>query len=204
METGPIIVLAVVAMAFLLLFAAAISVFPNVVSDLNVGIDFDFIEFQSDGDIIFHGGSGLIYGNLAVQGNTTATVIATQDVAVQFTYFNVSTSHNVEANHTEDHIEIEHNGTYLILVSIHIESSAGGSILISFDVLINNGATALYGIHGHRQLAGGGGDIGSVSISGISSLADGDTVEFWVTNETNNNNVVLQDVSLTVIQIGGD
>ena len=66
----------------------------------------------------------------------------------------------------------------------------------------NNGASALTP-HVDRDLSGGGGEAGVVSLSGYGELAVGDTVEMWVTNETNTSNYMIEDVSMAVLQVGG-
>ena len=58
-------------------------------------------------------------------------------------------------------------------------------------------------LHGHRDLASGGGQAGSLSISGVIDLAVNDTVEVWMWNETNTQNFVVDDINLSLVQIGG-
>ena len=43
----------------------------------------------------------------------------------------------------------------------------------------------------------------SISLSGIATLAVGDTVEVWIQNETGTNDVIVEDISLSIVQVGG-
>ena len=67
----------------------------------------------------------------------------------------------------------------------------------------NNGATLLTGIHSDRNVGGGGVESGAMTMSGIVTLAVNDTVEIWVENETNTQNYTVEDISLSLKQIGG-
>ena len=94
--------------------------------------------------------------------------------------------------------------SYFCKVSLHIESAGGGGAdLFGFAVYKNNGTTLFENCHGHRQLTGGGGDVGSVSLSGIIDLAVNDTVEVWVWNEDSTDDLVVEDITLTLYQLGG-
>jgi len=44
---------------------------------------------------------------------------------------------------------------------------------------------------------------GSITVSGIIDLAVNDTVEFWVWNETNTQNFIIDDIAMNLLQIGG-
>ncbi len=157
------------------------------------------------GDIFFTGAdSGLTYGEISVEENTTTeTVIASSGVAVQVTVFNANGhSHHVTPDHAENHILIERAGHYLIVVSATIESVTGSASKCHFEIMKNNGASAIVP-HVDRNLAGGSGEAGVISLSGFAELAVDDTVEAWITNESNAANYMVEDVSMAVIQVGG-
>jgi hypothetical protein len=142
------------------------------------------------------------FAGVSVLGNTTATTISIAGTAVQYTHFNTNDpSRGAVPDHTEDHITINREGTYQIVASITVKSVAGSASQIGLDIQKNNGASSISNIHAHRNLAGGGGDRGSMSLSGIATLAKDDTIELWVTNETNTDNYTLEDVTLSVIQL---
>lgn len=146
-------------------------------------------------------GGGLQYANIWVEGNAVATVIGGAGVYAQFTEFaNNGPANGAVPDHGNDHITISTSGDYLVTGSFHIESVGGGAAdLIALVVRKNNGAVSFNSLHAHRKLAGGGGDIASVGVSGIVSLTAADTVEVWVTNEDNATNLLVADASLSVV-----
>jgi hypothetical protein len=52
-------------------------------------------------------------------------------------------------------------------------------------------------------MAGAGGDTGSISMNGIIACYVNDTIEIWMWNEDNTNNVIVDDITLSLVQIGG-
>lgn len=161
--------------------------------------------FESDGAPVFYGTAGLPYGEIYVRDNAGATTIAVAGTFVQFTGFTTNgASNNATPDHTNDHITITKAGHYLVTLSIAVLSvGGGGADTIEIEVRKNNGATVFNNLHGHRKLAGGGGDQGSMSISGIIDGAVNDTVEVWVANDDNPDDVILEDVTLSLVQVGG-
>ena len=107
-------------------------------------------------------------------------------------------------DHTNDHITVTIAGHYLCNVSISAESASGGRAdEFGFAVYKNNGATIFANCHSHRELTGGSGDTGSVSLSGILDLAVSDTIEVWTWNEDSTDDLVVDDITLSLVQIGG-
>lgn len=154
---------------------------------------------------VFGPDGGLAYGEIYVRDNVNATVIAVAGTFVQFTEFNTDGHANLTTpDHTNDHITITEAGRYLVTLSLSLLSvGGGGADTVEVEVRKNNGATIFNNLHSHRTLAGGGGDKGSISISGIIDLAVNDTVEVWVANDDSTDNIVLEDVTLSLVQIGG-
>lgn len=158
------------------------------------------------GDLLYTAsGGGIVFGELWVFENASETVISVINTYVQFVFFdNNGLSNNTTPDHTNDHITINKAGIYRISVSSHIESVAAGTAdVIALEIRINNGATRFTNIHAQRKLSGGGGDLGSISMSGYADLAVNDTVELWVANETTTKNVIIADSNLSLEQIGG-
>lgn len=157
------------------------------------------------GDVNWGSGGGLLFGEVYVKDNAVETAIAAAGTYYQFTGFaNDGQSNGTTPDHTNDHITVDTAGKYLVTVSLAVQSTGGGAAdTIAVEVRKNNGTTIFSNIHAHRKLAGGGGDKGSISLSGILSLSATDTVEIWTTNESNNTNIILEDVNLSIICIGG-
>jgi hypothetical protein len=162
-------------------------------------------ELESDGSPIYHGSAGMAHASIWVRGNTTQTAIAVAGTYVQFVGFaNNGSAKNATPDHTNDHITIDEAGVYDVVCSITLESVGGGAAdTISFELRKNNGATTFNEVHTHRKLAGGGGDIGAATMSGQITLAEDDTLEIWVANESNATNVLVSDCNLKILQIAG-
>jgi len=105
-------------------------------------------------------------------------------------------------DHTNDHITIATTGRYLVNVSLTAASAAaGGADNMGFGVFKNNGATQYKNLHVNRTLAGGGGDNGSISLSGIAFFIENDTVEVWVWNYDSADDVVIDDINLSLVML---
>ncbi len=156
------------------------------------------------GDIFFSGtDSGLVYGCIDVADNAVETTIASQGVAVQVVVWdNNGPSHHTSPDFSNSHIVIDKAGVYLIAVSSTVNSVGGSSSRFEITVKKNNGASVIIP-HADRDIAGGGGASGVISMSGIVALAVGDTIELWIENESNTANYIVENSSLTVLQIGG-
>lgn len=167
----------------------------------------NYVEISPTGDQTFVGSAGLpfaeIYANDVADELTITT--AGQANKVQITSFAVDgVSNNTTPDHTDDHVTVVKAGMYLCTVSMSISSAAaGGADDIGFAVYKNNGATEFANCHGHRTLSGGGTDRGSCSMSGIIDLAASDTIEVWIWNEDSTDNVVVDDITLSLCEIGG-
>lgn len=164
-------------------------------------------QFLADGDLVFVGTAGLSFAE--IYGADTSTTIAISITGkankVQITSFTVDgVNNNMTPNHTNDHITVVKAGMYLCTVSIHAESTGGGGAdNYGYSVYKNNGATEFANLHGQRNLTGGGGDEGSMSLSGIIDLAVDDTIEVWLWNNTNADDIIIDDINLSLTMIGG-
>jgi hypothetical protein len=157
------------------------------------------------GDVNWGAGGGLLFGEIYAKDNAVETAIAVAGTYVQIAIFDTNgQSNGATPDHTNDHITIDTAGIYLVIASIHVESiGAGAADVVGIDVRKNNGTVTFDNLHAHRKLAGGGGDIGSISVSGIISLSAADTLEVWIANEDNNTNLVVEDIAFSIICIGG-
>ncbi len=158
-------------------------------------------------DVLFTSGGGLAFAEIYAASVADELTIGGIGVAnkVQVTSFDTNgVSNNMTPNHTNDHITVTKAGIYLCTVSLHVESAGGGGAdNFGFSVYKNDGATEFTNTHAHRKLAGGGGDIGSASLSGIIGLAVDDTIELWCWNEDSTDNLVIDDVTMSLVMVGG-
>jgi len=106
-------------------------------------------------------------------------------------------------DHTNDHITITNAGIYYCSLSMHVESDiSGGADLVGVGVFKNDGATLFENLHGHRKLAGGAVDTGSMTVTGIVTLAVDDTIEAWIWNEDSTDDLVVDDITLSLFRVG--
>lgn len=147
--------------------------------------------------------AAVAYGEISAIGNTTATTISVAGTPVQVTIFDTDGESNntTPANGTDD-ITIDTAGTYLINVSATVNSVAGLGSRFEMTVQKNNGASAVGALHCDRNIAGGGGQSGVISMSGLAALSLNDTVEVWIENETNTANYVVENITLSVLRVG--
>lgn len=146
---------------------------------------------------------GLVYGGISVFGNAVETAIAIAGTPVQITIFDTNQcSNGMTPDHINDHVTVDISGCYLVLVSATVESVAGIGSTLNIKVAKNNGTVMLDPLHAHRDVSGGGGDTASTSISGTVDLVSTDTIEAWITNETNTQNYIVKDITLTLLLVG--
>lgn len=142
---------------------------------------------------------GPAYAGISVVDNAVETAIAVAGTAVQVTIFDTNDPSNVlTPDHTNDHITIAEDGDYFIDVSATVDSVGGAGSVFHMRVQKNNGATEITPVHCHRNLSGGGGESGVISMTGIATLSASDTIEVWIENETNTQNYMVSDISLNV------
>lgn len=169
--------------------------------------DTNYAQFSATGDLIFTGTSGLVFGEIYANdvADTITITTAGQANKVQITSFAVDgLTNNMTASNANDDITVLVAGMYFCSVSVTLSSAGGGGADdIGFAVYKNNGTSEFTNLHGHRKLAGGGGDRGSATMSGIVDLAVNDTIEVWIWNEDSTDNVVVDDITLSLTMVGG-
>jgi hypothetical protein len=146
------------------------------------------------------------YASIFAVDNSTETTITTAGVKAQVTIFDTNGPYNgLVPDHTNDHITVptsQGTGIYFIAVSATVNSVAGAASRFEMTVQRDNGAAALGGLHCDRNIAGGAGASGVISMSDIVALTATDTIEVWIENETNTQNYVVEDISLSIIRMG--
>ena len=185
----------------------------NVVANANIhgigqfGSSSSYAQLNSSGVTHWVGGGGLVFGEIYANNASDTITISSAGEAnkVQVTSFDtVGHSNNMTPSSDNDDITVLKAGVYLCTISLHIESvGGGGADTFGFSAYKNNGAAELADCHAHRRLSGGGGDVGSVSMSGLLDLAVNDTVELWTWNEDSTDNVVIDDLNMSLVMIGG-
>ena len=149
--------------------------------------------------------SSRAFGEIFVSGNAIETAIALSGKAnmVQVTIFDTNgISNNATPDHTNDHIIITKAGSYMINVCIHANSPAGGgAVTFGWSIYKNDGTIEIPNLHAHRGFSGGGSEAGSSNICGMAAFDVDDTIELWCWNEDDAQNVVNEDVGISIVQI---
>lgn len=171
------------------------------------GIQSSKISINDNGILLFESGAGLPIAEIYAYDVADTIAIAASGKAnkVQVTSFDTNglSKTGLTPDHTNDHITIGVACYCLCTVSLVLETTgAGAAIQVGASVYKNNGATELQNVHAHRRLTGGGTDAGSLSLSGVIDCAAADTIELWIWNETNTDDIVVDDVTLTLIMVG--
>jgi hypothetical protein len=179
----------------------------DVIGTARIGGASNYTKWETDGAQIFVGNdAGLVHAEIYGYDQNQTITITSSGIAnkVQITAFATNgRSNNMTPDHTNDHIETDIDGVYMCTISLTAESVGGTPYEIGFGVWTNNGSGQWQNVHAHRKLSGAGGDTGSISLSGLLSLVDGDTVEVWCYNETNTANVIIDDITMTLVQVNG-
>lgn len=177
----------------------------QVVGDTKLGDDnTNYVEIDATGDMLFVGGAGLEYGGISIQDNGTVTAVSSA-AFTQFVFFDTNSPDNggVTSDQANEQIVVTKAGDYKITSCFVVENNAGAGHVVEIEIQANNGTKTFVNLHQHRTL-GSGTDKGSVSICGIVTLAVNDTIEMWVsTDSETSKNVTISDASMSLIQVGG-
>jgi len=180
---------------------------PDGSTTIGDGGTTNYLQISPTGDSIFHGSGGLVFGEIYGYDTNTTLAIANTGIANKVIVNAFDTNglaNNMTPDATNNILTCDVIGKYLCTVSAVIASTGGGGgALIGLGVWKNNGTVICNNVHAHRRLAGGGVDTGSVSLSGIITANATDTVELWCWNESNADDVIVDDVTLSLVQVGG-
>lgn len=142
------------------------------------------------------------HGVISAEDNSTATEVLSGGAWYQITIFDTDGhSIGVVPDHTNDHLTIGRKGHYFIGCSITVLSDTGTGFEVEAEIYKNDGFAALVDLHAHRTLAGGGGDVGAMTLIGCAALDVGDTIELWMRNKNNTTDFIVQDVTLTALEL---
>ncbi len=153
----------------------------------------------------FVGTTGLVIGEIYVQDNATPTAISIAGKAnkVKVAIFDTNgESNNMTPDHTNNHINVTEAGIYKATVVGSVSGAGGDSDNLGFSMYKNNGGTEFPNVHTHRLMAGGAGDIASISMGGFVDLAVNDTIEIWAWNEDDTDNITIDDITLSLLKVG--
>jgi len=169
--------------------------------------DTNYIVTDKTGDTWWVGSTaGLPFAEIYAYEASDTIAIAASGIAnkVQVTTFNANgVSNNATPDHTTDDITIVKAGIYRVSLTANVDSADATPATFGIAVYKNNGATILSNMHVHVDFAGGGGELDSVSATGLGDFAASDTIEVWVWNYTGTEDIIFDDINLNLTQIGG-
>jgi len=163
-----------------------------------------YTEMGDSGQISFIGNSGIPHACISCLDNTADISVTASSVFYKHEYFTANeTSYILSADHTNNHITITKAGNFLVTCSIVAESLGGAAYSAHFVIMKNSGSANISGLHAHRNLAGGGGDKGSINIAGIVTVTASTTLELWIANDDNDADIRISDCTLSTLMVGG-
>ncbi len=158
-----------------------------------------------EGDTLWAGGgTGLPYGELYAYNQADELTISGTGMAnkIQITTFSTNGAGNLMTpEHINDHIVVNRSGVYKVEITLTVEGVIAGGGLYAFNLYRNNGTTQFQNIHASHQLAGG--ETAAVSLSGLVDVNAADTLEVWLWNENNTNNIIVDDITMSLVMVGG-
>ena len=177
----------------------------SATGDLGITGDLDVTgDATISGDVLFDtAGGGLTYGEIYAK-DSAVDLTLNSAAKVQVTSFTVNgLSNNMTPDHTNDHITVSTAGVYMCNVSTSVSNQAAQAHILDLSVYKNNGATEFANVHSHRGLDGGS-ESGSITMSGLITLAASDTIELWATTNSGvNRDVRFEDITLSLMKVGG-
>lgn len=110
-------------------------------------------------------------------------------------------SSGVTLDQANNLLTLDNAGVYKVEVSLAVTGVGGSSAEFGFAVYKNT-TVELVNMHAHRNVAAGGGDTGSVSLSGLARFVAADTLKVFTWNEDNTSNIIVDDISLSAFRVG--
>jgi len=108
-------------------------------------------------------------------------------------------SDGVTPDHTADSLTIDANadGEYVT----HFDCTFSGTGSTEFDFHIRKNGLEVNGAGASKRKLGTGGDVGSMSMAGDLTLAEGDTVTVWIKADGSSKDFILSDGRLSIKRI---
>jgi hypothetical protein len=169
----------------------------------------DYTKIDADGAITFTGSSsGLLYGEIYIKGGSLAFNVSSAGYT-QVLGFNTAQGFNGVSNgmtpdKTNSHITALTAGIYMATVSMAIQKNTTSNFEVDIDLSKNNKAADFDNVHTYREMGAGSGERGSLSMSGLITLAVNDTIELWITSDdATNRSITVVDCTLSLTMVGG-
>lgn len=138
------------------------------------------------------------YGELYEDNGSTAITVTTAGTYYQWTTTTVGTQLLNTGSTTNDNITIDTGGDGAYKIDVSTSFTATANSIISWAVFKNG--TRLTNVTAQRKVSAAG-DVGSVSISGIVSLAATDTIDLRVTSNSNGDTVTPVYTNLSLMRM---
>jgi hypothetical protein len=163
----------------------------------------NYVEVESDGDVVFVGGAGLAFAEIYVKDSVATISLDADNADVLVTQFTTNgQSNNCTADAANDKITITVTGKYLVTASVVASIDVGAATTLEISAYLNGAEQT--NVHACRDLASAAGN-GSISLCGVIDV----TTASWDLDlranvtDTNARDITFRDLNLTVTQIGG-
>lgn len=138
------------------------------------------------------------YGEMSVAANTSGQTLATPDQWYQVTQFDTNgNAGGTTPDHTNDRILVSNTGLYKLSFSASFSGTSGRTYIIGIYV----GGVLKTDLQTIRYL-GTGTDVGSVSITGLVDIADGNYVEVYAQGDLSSASFILEYANLNLVYVG--
>jgi len=153
--------------------------------------------------------SGLLYGEIYVEGVDIDIVLPAQDVYYQINAWSEGPGHDGEFNGVEsemvnDRIPIKYAGRYMVTWTASSYSAAKNEY--EYEIHVNDGSKDFENTEGYRTTSVASA-VGNSSGGGICNFAVGDTVELWVKRldggDVSPKTLTIRQARITVVKMGG-
>jgi hypothetical protein len=175
------------------------------IGDSSAGAPTNYMEIESDGDVNFHGGAGLVFGSfygnniafVTAGGTGTYSVVSDADIAAGQT-------HNTTFQNNQELDIGTYAGMYQVTWSMSVKGTGAGKHIVgAIGVDVGGVAGDVAQNPGRNHAITLGASEMCLAGTAILDLSADDEVSLMVTNETDNTNVTVEHVNLTITQIGG-
>ncbi len=136
-------------------------------------------------------------GEFTWEGNATATVIASSGTYVKIAGTSVAGAFNQRFDHSNNRLEYVSELVETFQVTATMNLAANNNRVFAVQGRLN-GATLIGAPQ--RSTTNGSGRSESITWQGIVQMGENDYIEMFIANETDTNNVTVEDISVQVLQ----
>lgn len=142
-----------------------------------------------------------VNGQMFMQNNATATVIATSGTFVKVAGVTTASADNAKYLHANNRLTNDAVRTRKYLIQASLSFTSGNSNECEFG-FFDSELGAIRTPSRTRSTANSSGRAENVSMMCVVNHMQGDYIEVWATNNSTSNNITVEDLNVTITQIG--